>query len=106
MALFGLFSKPAFDEGAEEFRQTSGARLIDVRSAAEYAEGHLEKSENVPLDRIDGVTALVADKTTPLFVYCYSGARSAQAVSWLKSAGYTNVKNIGGIKDYHGGIVR
>ncbi len=106
MALFGLFSKPAFDEGAEEFRKTTGARLIDVRSAEEYAEGHLAESENVPLDQIAGVAALAADKSTPLFVYCYSGARSAQAVSLLKRMGYTNVKNIGGIKDYHGGIVR
>ena len=106
MALFGLFSKPAFDEGAEEFRKTPGARLIDVRSAEEYAGGHLAESENVPLDQIAGVAALAADKSTPLFVYCYSGARSAQAVSLLKRMGYTNVKNIGGIKDYHGGIVR
>lgn len=106
MALFGLFSKPAFDEGAEEFRKTPGARLIDVRSAEEYAGGHLAESENVPLDQIAEVAALAADKSTPLFVYCYSGARSAQAVSLLKRMGYTNVKNIGGIKDYHGGIVR
>lgn len=106
MDLFKLFSKPSFDEGVQEFRRTSGARLIDVRSAAEYAEDRLSESENVPLDQIGGIVTRVTDKGTPLFVYCYSGARSAQAVSLLRRMGYTNVRNIGGIKDCHGGIVR
>lgn len=36
--------------------------------------------------------------------YCYSGARSAQAVSALRRMGYTNVKNIGGIAAYAGKV--
>lgn len=46
------------------------------------------------------------DKSTPLFLYCRSGARSAQATNQLQRAGYSNVKNIGGIVNYSGAVER
>ena len=51
----------------------------------------------------DGVAA---EKDTPIFVYCRSGARSAQAVKALAQMGYINVKNIGGIAAYTGKVER
>ena len=41
-----------------------------------------------------------------MFVYCYSGARSGQAVEALKKMGYEDVKNIGGIAAYRGKLER
>ena len=44
------FLKPAdINAGVEEFRATPGARLIDVRTAGEYAGGHIPGAVNVPL---------------------------------------------------------
>lgn len=46
------FLKPAdINAGVEEFRATPGARLIDVRTAGEYAGGHIPGAVNVPLRR-------------------------------------------------------
>lgn len=47
-----------------------------------------------------------ADKSTPLFVYCMSGARSQQAVGALKQMGYTDARNIGGIGSWRGDVER
>ena len=51
-------------------------------------------------------TALAQTYGTPLYVYCYSGARSGQAAAALRRMGYTNVKNIGGIASWRGAIER
>ena len=40
----------------------------------------------------------------PLFVYCYSGARSRQAIGLLQRMGYSKVNNIGGIAAYSGKV--
>ena len=43
-------------------------------------------------------------KDSPVYVYCLSGARSAQAAAMLRRIGYNNVKNIGGIAGYKGEV--
>ena len=97
------FLKPAdINAGVEEFRATPGARLIDVRTAGEYAGGHIPGAVNVPLQQIGAIASEVPDKSTPLFVYCMSGARSQQAVGALKQMGYTDARNIGGIGSWRG----
>lgn len=59
-------------------------------------------SVNLPLDRIE--TIAIAP-SRPLFVYCRSGARSAQACSILKRRGY-DARNIGGVLGYRGRLER
>ena len=50
------FLKPAdINAGVEEFRATPGARLIDVRTAGEYAGGHIPGAVNVPLQQIGAI---------------------------------------------------
>lgn len=107
MGLFNFFRNTAdINTGVAEYETTDGAVLLDVRTAEEYRDGHIEESTNVPLDRISSVESTVKDKNTPLYVYCYSGSRSGQAVSLLKQMGYTNAKNIGGIGSYRGKVVK
>ena len=106
MGLFGLFTRPSMEEGIEEFRKTSGAVLLDVRTREEYAQGHIPGSCHIPLDEIDRAPQKIPDRDTPLFVHCRSGARSGQAVSQLKQMGYRHVKNIGGMLNYHGKVER
>jgi len=73
-----------------------GAMLIDVRSEAEYREGHLEGSTRIThTDILKGVQAMGIAKDTPLVLYCRSGNRSGQATTALQNAGYTAVTNGG-----------
>ena len=106
MGLFGFLKQIDIHEGVEQYRNTSGAVLLDVRTPQEYAEGHIPGGRNLPLQSIDKAALIVDNKDTPLFVHCLSGARSRQATAALKQMGYTNVTNIGGIADYRGKVER
>lgn len=63
-----------------------GAIIVDVRTPAEFASGHLEGAVNIPVDALASrVGELPADKT--VIVYCRSGRRSAAAASFLEEQG-------------------
>lgn len=102
MGFFDRFKAPDLQEGLNRCRAVSGSVLLDVREPDEYADGHIPGSRNLPLSSLDTVEILVPDRNTPLFVYCFSGARSAQAALRLKAKGYRQVENIGGIRGYRG----
>ena len=102
MGLFDFLKKPDVNSGVREYHNTPGAVLLDVRSPQEYQEGHIPGSKNVPLQRLEDISEAAPDRAAPLFVYCYSGARSGQAVSVLNGMGYADVRNIGGIAAWSG----
>ena len=94
-----FFNRTNINDAVEEYRNTPGAVLLDVREVDEFRSGHIPGAVNVPLSVINQVT-LPKDK--PIFVYCLRGTRSRQAVSRLTRMGYQNVKSIGGITTYKG----
>ncbi len=102
MGFFDFLLGADINKGIDEYSGTKGAVLLDVRTVEEYREGHVKGSINIPLDSLNKVGGKVPTKDTPIFTYCHSGARSMQAVSYLKRLGYDNVKNIGGIARYTG----
>lgn len=104
MKLFNIFKKPNFNRSIKDFKKDPNAILLDVRSVKEYESGHVPGSHNLPLKSIGDVASVTANKDATLYVYCQSGARSKQAVAALKSMGYSNVRNIGGMASYHGEI--
>ncbi|MGM9606480.1 MAG: rhodanese-like domain-containing protein [Oscillospiraceae bacterium] len=104
MGLFDFLKAPDINQGVNKYKSTPGAVLLDVRTPQEYREGHIPGSKNVPLQTIDNVASVADNQDIPLFLYCYSGARSRQAVRALQRMGYTNVKNIGGIAAYAGKV--
>ena len=106
MGLLNFFRSTDINAGVAEYKTTDGAVLLDVRTAEEYRDGYIDGSVNVPLDRISSIENTVKDKSTPLYVHCYSGSRSGQAVAYLKQMGYINAKNIGGISSYRGKVIR
>ena len=106
MGIFDFLKQPDINKGVMEYRNTNSAVLLDVRTPQEYREGHIPGSKNVPLQQLDNVDEVVDNVDTALFVYCYSGSRSRQAVSMLQHMGYTNVHNIGGIAAYSGKVER
>ena len=79
---------------------------LDVRTVDEYRQGHIDGSLNIPLQNIHDVKNNIPDLDKPIYVHCLSGGRSAQATSVLKSMGYTNVTDIGGINSYRGKVVK
>lgn len=106
MGFFDFLRGPGIAQGMKDYQATPGALLLDVRTPEEYREGHIPGGRNVPLSSLDKVTGLANGQDTPIFVYCHSGARSAQAVNALRRMGYTNVTNIGGIAAYAGEVER
>lgn len=106
MGLKELLAGPDVNRGVEEFKKTPGAVLIDVRTAQEFAQGHIPGSINVPLQAIIRVEEEVPQKDTPIFVYCLSGARSRRAAAFFEKLGYSEVRNIGGISAYKGELVQ
>ncbi len=97
--------KPDTDGQVEQFRRTPGAVLLDVRTPEEFAEGHIPGSVNLPVGEQRRKSDLLPDDPdAPIYVYCLSGARSAQMVMDLHRLGYTHVYNIGGIRDYTGDL--
>jgi phage shock protein E len=72
-----------------------GARLVDVRSPAEFAGGHLPGAINIPVDFIEQRAGEIGPKTTPVVVYCASGGRSAYARTVLLKQGFSEVVNLG-----------
>lgn len=77
----------------------TGVQLVDVRTASEYAENHLEGSLNIDAQQSTFLEQAKGqlDAARPVAVYCRSGRRSAAAAKQLAAEGFqvTNLK--GGI---------
>lgn len=74
--------------------------VIDVRTAAEFAEGHVQGARNLDIQNGDFEKALATlDKDASYNVYCRSGNRSAVAVEMMRNAGFTNVVDLGASED-------
>ncbi|MBU2887053.1 rhodanese-like domain-containing protein [Gilvimarinus agarilyticus] len=76
------------------FAHGEGRVVIDVRSAEEYAAGHVAQAVNIPHDEIaEGVIDINAEKSTEIILYCRSGRRAELAKEVLHELGYTHVVN-------------
>ena len=74
--------------------------LIDVRTKAEFDEGHLNNAILIPVNEIaDKIHTVTTNKNTPIYLYCRTGNRSQRAKETLERLGYTHVHNIGGYAD-------
>ncbi len=74
-----------------------GARVVDVRTEAEYKNGHILDSLNLPLGILEqNIKRLGEDKDRPLVVVCRSGQRSTKAAQLLKRHGFTRIYNLAG----------
>lgn len=66
--------------------------VLDVRSRAEFASGHVPRAFNVPLDALQDAEI----PRQPMAVMCAGGYRSSMAASLLARAGYANLHNVTG----------
>jgi molybdopterin/thiamine biosynthesis adenylyltransferase/rhodanese-related sulfurtransferase len=71
--------------------------LIDVRERDEWEEGKIPGAIHVPRGNLESrIEAAVADRDTPILLYCAAGSRSAFAAKTLGELGYTNVTSLAG----------
>ncbi len=70
--------------------------LVDVRTADEFATGHIHGAVNIPLDTIETRLNEIP-QTQPVVLYCHSGNRSGKAAQLLSSLGYKQIYDLGGI---------
>ena len=88
------------EEAVAMMEEESGYILLDVRTPEEHKIGYLEGAVLLPLAELESkISSKVADKNTPVYIYCRSGRRAGTAVETLKAMGYTDLHNLGGLKD-------
>ncbi len=93
--------KEISQEEAKRIMDTETCIILDVRTAEEYNEGHIENAINIDHEEInEKASTLLPDKKVKILVYCRSGRRSKIAAQALAEMGYTNVLEFGGIIDW------
>jgi phage shock protein E len=73
----------------------AGARLVDVRTEAEFAEGHVDGAINIPVQQLGTRLGELEPKESAVVVYCRSGKRSSAAAQMLKGSGFAAVHDLG-----------
>ncbi|MBM4344901.1 MAG: rhodanese-like domain-containing protein [Deltaproteobacteria bacterium] len=76
---------------------TGGAKLIDVRTEAEFAMGAVPGAVNIPVQFIAQGIDQHAQTGDTLVLYCKSGMRSDLAAKVLRGMGFAKAYNLGGI---------
>jgi len=73
------------------------SQIVDVRTSAEFSEGHIANAVNMDVTSDDFESKIATlDKEKPVMVYCKSGGRSAKAASILKENGFKQVYDLDG----------
>ncbi len=92
---------------ADEFEKTisrDGVQLLDVRTEAEFNEGHIasDKVKNIDYRQPDFIEQADGelDKGRPVAVYCRSGRRSMDAARLLAKRGFEVINLEGGILEW------
>ena len=94
--MFG-FLKNMFGGTSVDFAELvkNGAQIIDVRTPAEFKNGHIKNAKNIPLQSLNQNLSKIS-KNKPVITCCASGARSAAAKNVLENSGFSEVYNGGG----------
>lgn len=84
-------------EFAAKINELADAPIVDVRTPDEFSKGHLVNALNYDWNgsSFDKQTATL-DKSQPVFVYCLSGGRSADAASKMRKDGFKEVYELDG----------
>ena len=109
-AIFGCSAKGFESVDAAEFAREiakEGVQIVDVRTAAEYAEGHIPNAVNIDVysaDFADKIAKL--DKERTVAIYCRSGRRSTSAAEQAVKQGFKVVELDGGVLSWRGKLER
>jgi len=89
-------------EAAALITETPGLIILDVRTPAEFEDGHLEGAINIDY-YADNFKDLLAelDPDTPYLLHCRTGARSGRTLPLMHEIGFTNIHHMqGGIESW------
>ena len=91
-------SSNAVDLNPTDFQakaQEAGVILLDVRTAGEYAAGHIDGALNIDVEGMTFENEIKQlDNTKTYAIYCQSGRRSRIAAETMTNAGFTNLFNL------------
>jgi rhodanese-related sulfurtransferase len=89
-------------EFADKIKETPQYQIVDVRTPDEFNQEHLADAINIDWKNTDSFEKQIStlDQSTPLFVYCRSGKRSAAAANKMRKEGFTVYELRGGILEW------
>jgi rhodanese-related sulfurtransferase len=71
--------------------------VLDVRTSAEYADGHIPGAINIPNDDLGKrIAELATARDSDIVVYCRTGPRATQAIGVLQKQGFKRVYHLAG----------
>ena len=98
LALATVFVLTACAPAAEPIVVSQGTVVIDVRTPAEFADGHLKGAVNIDVESTTFAATVSKLPTAGTYVvYCKSGNRAGQAITQMKSLGFTDMVNAGSV---------
>jgi len=86
MGFFNFFGGGSSTDQVKEYME-KGAVVLDVRTPAEWAEGHVKGSKMITLNEVQQNIDKIKSWNKPVVVVCRSGGRAGSALSYLKNAG-------------------
>lgn len=95
------------EQWSKEVSEDKNSVILDVRTEEEFVEGYIPTAKNIDIYKGQGFLDEIEklDKSKNYYVYCRSGARSAQACALMNQQGFENAYNLmGGITDWDGEI--
>ena len=89
--------KISFEIMKQMISENKNIKIIDVRPIDDYMDFHIDKSINIPLQKLEvRIKSIIDSKESIIVVYCEYGNRSKKACSKLEKMGYVNVYNLEG----------
>lgn len=99
IAIFAMSSLTACSN-SDPIDMNTIAAVIDVRTPDEFASGHLDGALNFDIQGSMFATEIGAlDKSANYVIYCRSGNRAGQAVTYMQDSGFTGVLTNAGSVD-------
>jgi len=83
-------------EAAKILKNDLQSKILDVRSAMEISQAHIDNSTNIPIDMISAKIGELSQTRQNYLVLCHTGNRAAMAADMLMQSGIHNVKVIEG----------
>jgi len=83
---------PGVVDGATAHKLVAaGIKVVDVRTPAEFAAGHVPGALNIPHDQMAARHGEIGPSSTPVLLYCKSGRRTDIAARTLREKGFTQI---------------
>ena len=95
--LFGVGGKELGTLETTRLMNSGNALVLDIREHAEFNNGRIPKSKNIPLAEVSKrIDEIVKFKDKPVIVTCATNTRTAAVIRTLKANGFTDVYSLQG----------